>query len=357
MADETQTPLPVRDFVGKFFVLGLFQLAGYAPTGRLKGKEPPEIEGWVEGKIVNRVLLKTLGGKRTVRPIFEPKGAIWDATRFRGCLDEEFKFSEYLCSIVAMQGPQKVLGDFTEDPEDDSSANSESGLDDKRSLTRRRIRRASSGAASKPWSAEELANVLRVVLMPGTISDYLGMGKFNDTNKAVLLGGKTNEGDPQGGSETQAGPRRINSIKSMREFYSMFIGSVLTRGDETKVSLERTVLGYESAIGKKGDEVPDRIEAPRDQYRVTLVAPKRLLRVARIFGFGCDLPEDTELGWYGDQIKQSSQLRFEAWKAFAGEQIDEGNSDGKPMKYYGESLADFTRKYAALIQSAIEAQE
>lgn len=332
MTDDNRKrlPVPVRDFVGKFFLLGLYSLAGYTPTKMVGDARTPE------GNAVNRMLSATTG-KNTVRPIFEPNGAIWEATRYWSNEGVGFPGPDVLTSMVRLIDPRAAVFHSQVIPGEISA-----GEPDQRSLAGRRFARSADGDGD-PLPTLDWCNLLKTILVPATISERLGLHVFNDNNKDLLTNVTEDGGE-------------INLSVNMFEFYTLFVGSVLDYGGRAEVSLERTTLSQAYEIGPRGGTVPNRIvpssQDPHvDDPHVTKVLPNRLIRVARLFGFGCELCEESDLGKFGDRIgRSSSALRIAAWDAFAGERERDG------QRYYGGSLSEFARSYAALVQSAIDAE-
>lgn len=327
---QAARPVPVRDFVGKFFLLGLYALAGYVPS---TGSRPERSR---QGVAVNRLLLKN-GGKNktgTIRQIFcVPKrgpdidlGA-WKAAEKWG--KNGFPAPEILTAMINSQtGSDHTFLEWDEQQD---------GRYDTRSFASRRTQKsAEPNVPLVPLSFSDWCPVLKSFVKPRTICTWLGIPRLNDNNIAVI----------------QGTPSKLQDSLQTRPFYQFFAGSVVTHNGYPTASLERTTLSNRNSKGCDRMDVPDSISASPDDPRVTDVEPDILFKVARMFGFGCVLASNDDLSTFDNKVKKADKpLRAAAWHAFAGKQIKDGDT------YYGSSLADFSEAYAALVQSVITEEE
>ena len=333
----TGRPVPVRDFVGKFFLLGLLALAGYKKSYRANAPSRTQ-----EGEAVNRLLLATTDYDKVVRQIFPTSNkhgnkclVAWEATCLWDTPDISFPGHAVLTSLVKSESPQADIF-LTQ-----ASENHKEHKRDRRSLTGRRLERPCRSESDEqvPRTFDAWREHLRSIVAPGTICQWLGLDRFNDIDLDVV-------------ARSEGSVPYIRERKSFSEFYRLFAGGVLSRGDALHVTLERAPLSHLRDPAYLRDRLPDRIEwVPRDPL-VTEVEPKIVKRVALMFGFGCDHEEDVGLTTFDNRVRNSgSALRLAAWEAFAGRRDRDG------MAYYGDTLENFAKSYLDLVQSVVAKEE
>jgi len=322
-------PPPVRDFVGKFLLLGIHALAGHLKTD-MKHK----VTRTREGRAVNRLLLATTTYVDSVRQIFKvPEGlkqgdfTEWKTTRYWDDPEVGFLGPDILPSLIRSE-------DLTASVFQMAAIDTMAEPDlRRRSLTGQRL---GSGSEDVALALEEWRNRLKSILAPTTICRWLGLSGFNDHGQELLW-------------RPEEGAYYLKEDHDVIEFYRLFCGATLRRGSVIDATLERTSL---SRADSRRDRIPGIIDWSPPEPLVTKVEPRTLIRVARMFGFGCHLSEEASLKDFEALVVHDDvKRRIRAWQAFAGKRVYDSR------EYYGGSLAEFSHAYSELVRSVIEEED
>ncbi|MFN3325579.1 MAG: hypothetical protein ACK5AZ_18950 [Bryobacteraceae bacterium] len=284
-----------------------------------------------EGRAVNRLLLATTTYVDSVRQIFKiPEGlksgdfTEWKTTLYWDDPKVGFLPPDVLPSLIRSED---LMASVFQMEAIDTMA--ESDLH-RRSLTGRRL---GSGSEDFVVALEEWRNRLKSILAPTTICRWLGLSGFNDHGQELIW-------------RPAEGSYYLKEDSDVIEFYRLFAGATLRHRGVIDATLERTSL---SLAHLPRDRIPGIIEWTPPEPLVTKVEPRTLIRVARMFGFGCELGEEASLKDFETMVRHDNvERRIKAWQAFAGLR---SSAKGE---YYGDSLAEFSRAYSELVGSVIE---
>jgi hypothetical protein len=308
--DHTQGNAPtafVRDFAGKAYLLFLFHDLGYLfhnnPEGRPFRNKADEI-----GRAVAQVV--RMNTEQQYRPLL--RKSFFEAVTAELKNQSEVTHENFLVAI-------------------------RSDRDDGTCLTNRRKK----AVRESDWFSESDEHCL----VWHTIGHLLDFKAINIRKTA------------SSGFDTSVAGRVLIKPGQNRAVMRLFSGARLRSSGGIIGTLERTPFSrFGNGYNRDYVIIPSKGEGNGEDYRrgeafLTQVEINILLRLATVFGFGCNCDEtETLFAWESAMKSPGDPMRQAVWQAFAGD--SEALPGGDEMR--GRSLEEFSAAYFALLGTATD---